>query len=223
MEFQAAIFDLDGTLLDSMEVWEQVDVDFLKKRGLPVPEGYGDAMRARGLEEAARYTIDLFGLAETVPEVAGEWLSMVRQEYAQRVGLTPGAGEYLRSLHGQGVKLAVATCSARELVEPCLRRLGIYHLFDLILTAESVSRGKEFPDMFLLASQKLGVPPERCLVFDDVLPAVKSAKAAGMQVIGVYEKHSRHKEPEIRRLSDGYIRSFQDAPQIAGDENQRGY
>lgn len=211
MTFRAAIFDLDGTLLDSMGVWEQVDVDFLKKRGLPVPEGYGDAMRARGLEEAAVYTKRFFDLPDSVESIAGEWLSMVRSEYAHRVGLMPGAAEILSRYKSRGVKLAVATCSAKELVEPCLERLGILEYFDSICTAESVSRGKEFPDIFFLAASKLGVPPGECAVFDDVLPAVRSAKAAGMSAIAVFEPHSRHLSGEIRKIADRYIMNLNEA------------
>lgn len=211
MDFKAAIFDLDGTLLDSMHVWEQVDVDFLRRRGLDVPAGYGDAMRARGLEEAAIYTKRLFNLPDSVESIAGEWLRMVRDAYARRVELMPGAMELLTRCKTRGIKLAVATCSARELVEPCLRRLGIWDLFDAVCTAESVSRGKEFPDIFLLAASLLGVPPERCAAFDDVLPAIRSAKAAGMWTVAVFEPHSQHHRPAIEALADRYILSLREA------------
>ncbi len=211
MDFKAAIFDLDGTLLDSMDVWEQVDVDFLRRRGLDVPAGYGDAMRARGLEEAAIYTKRLFDLPDSVESIAGEWLAMVRDAYASRVELMPGARELLARYKARGVKLAAATCSARELVEPCLKRLGVWDLFDAVCTAESVSRGKEFPDIFLLAASLLGVPPEECAAFDDVLPAIRSAKAAGMQAVAVFEPHSAHHRPAIESLADRCILTLHEA------------
>lgn len=214
MEIKAAIFDLDGTLLDSMDVWERVDVEFLKKRGLRVPEGYGDAMRARGLEEAAVYTVELFGLPDSVQQVAEEWIDMVREEYALHVGLMPYARELLELYRSRGIRLAVATCSARQLVEPCLKRLGIWDFFDVICTAESVSRGKEFPDIFLLAAKLLGVEPEECAVFDDVLPAIKSAKKAGMLAVGVFEEHSRHLRGEIERIADGFVMCLRDAAEL---------
>lgn len=211
MEFKAAIFDLDGTLLDSMGVWEQVDVDFLKRRDLPVPEGYADAIRARGLEETAVYTKWLFNLPDSVESIAGEWMAMVRGEYAHRVALLPWAREVLERYKCRGVKLAVATCSARELVEPCLQRLGIREYFDVVCTAESVARGKEHPDIFLLVADLLGVEPGDCAVFDDVLPAIKSAKAAGMFAVAVFEPHSRHLREEIRRAADRYITDLHEA------------
>ncbi len=211
MDFKAAIFDLDGTLLDSMDVWEQVDVDFLRRRGLDVPAGYGDAMRARGLEEAAIYTKRLFGLPDSVERIAGEWLAMVRDAYANHVELMPGARELLTHYKTCSVKLAAATCSARELVEPCLRRLGIWDLFDAVCTAESVSRGKEFPDIFLLAASLLGVPPELCAAFDDVLPAIRSAKAAGMQAVAVFEPHSALHRPALEALADRCILTLHEA------------
>lgn len=212
MEFEAAIFDLDGTILNSMDVWEQIDISFLQKRGLPVPADYVTEICARSFEEAAQYTIDLFGLSEAVTDIIDEWNDMAVYEYAHNVKLLPHTLDYLLRLKSHGIKLAVATGLPKELFLPCLENNSILELFDTLCSTDEVMRGKEFPDVFELAARKLQTVPERCIVFDDVLPAVKSAKQAKMIVCGVYDKYSAHHRAEIERLADYYILDFKTAP-----------
>lgn len=211
MDFEAAIFDLDGTLLNSMEVWEYIDISFLQKRGLPVPPNYVTEICARSFEEAAQYTIDLFDLSESIDDIISEWNEMAVYEYANSVKLNSGAHDYLIQLRSRGIKLAVATGLPERLFRPCLANNDVLGLFDVLCSTDEVMRGKEYPDVFLLASQRLGTPPSRCIVFDDVLPAIKSAKQAGMFVCGVYDKYSAHNRAEIERIADAYIFSFKTA------------
>lgn len=217
MKFEAAILDLDGTLLDSMDVWEQIDIMFLQKRSLPVPENYVTEICARSFEEAAQYTIDLFGLTEKVDDMVREWNEMAVYEYAHHVKLVPHAQEYLVMLKKAGIKLAVATGLPEKLFVPCLENNSVLGMFDALCSTDEVTRGKEFPDVFELAADKLGVNTEQCLVFDDVLPAVKSAKQAGMLVCGVYDKYSAHHQTEIEKISDLYIKDFAEAPLPEGE------
>ena len=212
MEFEAAIFDLDGTLLNSMDVWEQIDISFLQKRGLPVPADYVTEICARSFEEAAQYTIDLFGLSETVTDIIDEWNDMAAYEYAHNVKLLPHTLDYLLRLKSHGIKLAVATGLPEELFLPCLENNSVLDLFDTLCSTDEVMRGKEFPDVFELAAKRLQTAPERCIVFDDVLPAVKSAKQAKMIVCGVYDKYSAHHRAEIEGIADYYILDFKTAP-----------
>lgn len=212
MNFRAVVFDLDGTLLDSMDVWENIDIAFLKKRGLPVPSGYVTEICARSFIEAAEYTINLFHLSESVDAIIHEWNEMAAYEYAHNVTLSPFAADYLRQLKHAGVKLAVATGLPQTLYEPCLKKNGIYEMFDVLCSTDDMARGKEFPDIFVHCADQLGVAPEQCLVFEDVLPAVRSAKQAGMTVYGVYDKYSEHNMEEIKKIADGYLFDFCFAP-----------
>jgi len=213
VRIDSAIFDLDGTLIDSMWVWERIDVDFLAKRGIEVPPDYFDAISALGFRETANYTIGRFSLDESPDALMREWNDMAMYEYSNNIGLKPGVGEYLERLRAAGVRLAVATSSPPELSEPVLANNGIRSLFEAVCTAGDVTRGKEFPDIFLYAAERISTPPERCLVFEDTLPAVRSAKRAGMSVWGVYDDSSRDHWEEIKRTADGYLRDFRDAPQ----------
>lgn len=212
MDFKAAIFDLDGTLLNSMGVWEEIDIKFLHKRGLAVPDNYVTEICARSFEEAAQYTIDLFSLSESVDAIVKEWNIMAAYEYAHYVRLMPFAYDYLVRLKNSGIKLAVATGLPEELYKPCLQNNEIISFFDVLCSTEQVEHGKEYPDIFQFVAKTLDIPQSQCIVFEDVLPAVKSAKRAGMTVYGVYDKYSAHNRSEIESIADGYLLDFSNAP-----------
>lgn len=212
MNFEAVIFDLDGTLLNSMDIWEKIDVDFLKKRNIPVPENYVVTICSMSFKEAAEYTIRLFDLKESVDDIVHEWNEMALYEYAHNVKLVPYALDYLMELKRLNIKIAVATGLPEELYKPCLLNNHIYEMFDALCSTEEVSKGKEYSDVFLFTARSLGISPQNCLVFDDVLPAVKSAKQAGMIVCGVYDKYSAHQKKQIMDIADNYLYSFENAP-----------
>ena len=159
LEQQAGyLFDLDGTLLDSMGVWEQIDVDFLTRRNIPVPEDYAQAIAPMGFRRAAEYTIARFGFSQTPEEIMEEWHQMAVEQYAHHLSLKPGAKKYLEELKQQGKPLAVVTASYPELYQPALQRGGVLDLFDTIVTVNQVPRGKGFPDIYLEAAKRIQVP-----------------------------------------------------------------
>src|SRR5450759_1523760 len=157
-DFKAAIFDLDGTLIDSMGVWEDIDIDFLAKRHLSVPEGYISEISAKSFKEAAEYTISLFGLKERAEDIIEEWNQMAIDEYSHHVPLKPYAKEYLLFLKGQGIKLGVATALPKVLYEPVLKNNGIYALFDAFASTDEVVHWKGSPDIYLLAAKNWVFP-----------------------------------------------------------------
>ena len=206
------IFDLDGTLLDSMGVWSNIDIEFLKKRGLAVPDDYFDKISAMGFSQVAAYTIERFGLPDTVEDLLREWSDMAAHAYGHRVQMKPHAKEYLLTLKERGAMLAIATSAIPELCDLALRSHGIYDWFNAICNSNEVGCGKSRPDVFLLTAQKLGVDPRDCIVFEDILDAVKSAKSVGMTVCGVYDKASESDWDAIRGMADYAIVDFRDAP-----------
>lgn len=207
-EFGGAVFDLDGTLLDSLGMWADLDREFLAKRGIAATPDYTAAVGAMSFREAAEYTVRRFGLPEAPEALVAEWDGMVREQYARRIGLKPHARGYLEFLRGRGVLLGVATALPKELYAPALERNGVLGFFKAFASVREVERGKEFPDVYRLAAKRLGLPPERCAAFEDVPPALRGAKAAGMAAVGVYDAHSAVDQAEMRALADRYIRDF---------------
>ena len=188
---KAAIFDLDGTLLDSMGVWDQVDIDFLAKRGIEVPADYMGKVAAMQFRQIAEYTIARFGLPDTPEALMQEWDDMARVAYSTVVEAKPHAVEYLSYLRRSGAKLAVATSLPPALREPAMKHVGIFDYFDQIVSVDDANDvGKDRPDVFLLAAGRLGVVPEQCTVFEDLLVAMRSAKSVGMRVWAIHDDSS---------------------------------
>ena len=201
MQIKNYIFDLDGTLFESMNVWEAVDIAFFAKRGLTMPDDYTDAILAMHIADAADYTMRRFCLRESANDIMREWMDMAADLY-ENVEMKPYAMECLNLIINQGHKLAVATSLPPELMHPALRKHGLHDMFHAICTAQEVGCGKIKPDIFNLAAAKLDTRPEDCLVFDDILAAIKSAKNIGMKVCAVYDKASCKDWDEMKRLAD---------------------
>lgn len=157
---KGAIFDLDGTLLDSMGVWDQVDIDFLSKRGIDVPDDYMTKVAAMQFRQIAEYTIARFDLSDTPEELMDEWDHMARVMYSTVVEAKPYAREYLAQLKGSGAKLAVATSLPPMMREPAMKHVGIFDYFDEVVSVDDAGDvGKDRPDVYLLAASRLGVEP----------------------------------------------------------------
>jgi len=206
------IFDLDGTLLDSMSLWDTIGADYLESQGIAAPSDYLEKITPMSFPESAAYTIERFGLPLCPESLMREWNDMAAYAYESTIEMKPHAKEYLLALHERGVKLAVATVLPARLYKPALISHGIYDLFDTICGAEEVSCSKERPDVFLLCARQLGLKPWECVVFEDILQAVKSAKSVGMTVIGVYDKSSDSDWEQIKQLADSAILNFKAAP-----------
>lgn len=192
--FSGVIFDLDGTLLDSMGVWAEIDTDFLGRRGFAVPPDYMEAITPLGFQATAEYTIARFGLSETPEQLMEEWNAMSRERYHHQVPLKPGAAELLKRLGSLGVPMAVASALNPELAMPCLVRNGVADMFSAMVTVDRPQLGKQYPAIWRLAAERIGVPPEKCLAVDDVAAALLGARAAGMATVGVYDPHSGGRE-----------------------------
>ncbi|MEG2353188.1 MAG: HAD family phosphatase [Clostridium sp.] len=205
---KAAIFDLDGTLIDSMGVWREIDIKFLEERNLELPETLKKDLNTMSFESVAIYFKELFNLQESVEEIKGIWLTMALEIYP-KLPLKPGAREFLLHLKNSGIKLGLATSNTTVLLEAVLKSNAIYDLFDSITITHEVNRSKCFPDVYLLAAKKLEVSPENCLVFEDLLLAVKGAKSANMTVVCVQDDHAGGLIDDLKSESDFYIESYE--------------
>lgn len=207
-DFKGAIFDLDGTLLDSMHVWEDIDVAFLRRRGFEAPEDYTQAVKPMGFQAAAEYTINRFGLKERPEDLIEEWNRMSIAAYRNFVCLKPGAKDYLIWLRERGMKLAVATASQEALYVPALKHNGIYDYFDAFTIQDEVARGKGFPDIYLKAAEKLGLQPSDCFVVEDLYAGVRGAKDGGFFTVGMFDPSSEEDRLHIIEKADLYVMGF---------------
>lgn len=190
--YDALIFDLDGTILDSMEVWNEVDEIFLGKRGFKVDREYTDTVKSCSMTQSAEYTIRRYGLKESPEEVIAEWEATVEEEYRSNIRLKKGAREFLKEAKDMGLKIACATALNRKNAVNSLRNNDVLSFFENMTTLEDLGNevSKSDPSIFLLVSSKLGVDPSRCLVFEDVLGAIEGAKKGGFGTVIVYDRLS---------------------------------
>lgn len=206
---KGAIFDLDGTLMDSMGFWSELDGIYLRRKGIDtIPEDYLLEIAHLGSYETAIYTKKRFSIHETPEEMMKEWHSMSIDFYSNKVALKEGALDYLKLLKSRGVKLGVATANDDDLYVPALRLTGIEKLFDAVVNVSEVERKKGFPDIYLLACERMGVKAEESVVFEDILLGIKGAMAGGFKTVGVYDETSERDAAEIAKTADMFIHSF---------------
>ncbi|MBM7833927.1 HAD family hydrolase [Clostridium sardiniense] len=209
-DVKAAIFDLDGTLIDSMWVWEQIDMDYLGEKNIEVPENLNDEIGHLSFNQVAVYFKERFKLEDSLDEIKKSWSDMAYYHYSTDIKLKNGVIEFFNFLKKSNIKIGLATSNSLHLLEAVLKNNGIYNYFDSITITDEVSVGKHEPDVYLLASKKLGVSPEECVVFEDIIQAVKGAKKAGMKVIGVEDIRSLNDKNEILSLADDFITDFRE-------------
>ncbi len=210
-DIEAVIFDMDGTLIDSMWIWPSVDVDFYKRHHLTAPERFPDEMEGMSFSEVARLFLEMFPALERTPEqIMEEWTEMAYERYMHEAPLKAGVYEFIKELRSQGKKIGIATSNGRGLVDDTLKSLGVSECFDVVRTACEAAKGKPAPDVYLMVAKELGVRPEHCLVFEDVPMGILAGKNAGMKVCAVYDEASKNQEEKKRSLADYYICGYDD-------------
>ena len=206
---KGAIFDLDGTLLDSMFIWDTIGEEYLRSLGKEPHEDLKETFMTLTLEEAAVYYREHYGVTLSVKEIVDGVNAMVEQTYRTKVTLKPGIAEYLAWLKENGVLMCVATVTDRYLVEETLERLRVRHYFSEIFTCAEVGFGKDKPVIYQKALEHLETEKRDTYVFEDMLFALNTAKTDGFPTVGVYDRHEVHQD-ELKGLADYYIFDFTD-------------
>lgn len=209
MKIKAAIFDLDGTLLDSMHIWDTLAEDYLLSVGAQPKAELREKLHAFTLREAAEYLKSEYSLPYTVAQILGNIIENVRSFYFNTASLKEGAFDFLKLLRHKQIKLCIATAGERELAEAALKRCGIFEFFDKIFTCAEIGHSKREPHIFLEALAFLNISPEEVLVFEDAYFAAKTAKELGFKVCGVFDK-SENEAEALKALADFYITSFKE-------------
>lgn len=207
---KAVIFDLDGTLVDSMWIWKEIDIRFLGKYGMAVPEGLNDALEGCSFHETARYFKEHFPLPLSIEEIMETWNRMAAEMYENEISLKEGAGEFIRMLKEENMPLGIATSNSRELAKVCLKSNGILDAFDYICTSNEVPRGKPEPDVYLHTAEMLSVDPKEVLVFEDIPYGLMAGKRANMETCAVRDPYSERAMEEKLKLADYFIDSYYD-------------
>ena len=206
---KGAIFDLDGTLLDSMFIWDTIGEEYLRSLGKEPHEDLKETFMTLTLEEAAEYYREHYGVTLSVKEIVDGVNAMVEQTYRTKVTLKPGISEYLAWLKENGVRMCVATVTDRYLVEETLERLGVRHYFSEIFTCAEVGFGKDKPIIYQKALEHLGTEKSDTYVFEDLPFALNTAKTDGFPTVGIYDRHEAHQD-ELKELADYYVLDFTD-------------
>lgn len=204
-----AVFDVDGTLLDSMSVWDTIGEDYLRSIGYIPRENLNEVFKDMSLQQAARYYQIEYGVTLSIEEIMDGVNSRLERFYREQAQLKPGAGEFVRELSRRGVKLCIATATDRHLVEAALARCGVLEYFEDILTCTAVGSGKDEPLIYREALKRLGAARPSIVVFEDALYAARTAKADGFPVAAVYDSHEKGQK-ELKALADIYLTDFSD-------------
>lgn len=205
---KAVIFDLDGSLVDSMWIWRQIDIEYLGKFGIALPDNLQKEIEGMSFTETAEYFKERFDLPCTVEEIKQAWNTMSYEKYVKEVPLKEGVGELLCYAKENDIALGIATSNSAYPVEALLDALQIRHYFSSVMTACDAKKGKPAPDIYLMAAEELCVEPAQCLVFEDITAGIMAGKTAGMRVCAVQDAYSMYQDAEKKELADYYITDF---------------
>jgi HAD superfamily hydrolase (TIGR01509 family) len=210
MKFKGAIFDLDGTLLDTMPFWENLGTEYLKQKGYNSPKNLNEILKTMSLSQSAKYFKEEYSISSSEDEIIREIIGLIESQYRLKVPLKASVIPFLDRLYKNNIKMCIATATDHALAKAALERLDAAKYFEFILTCSEVGMGKDNPKFFLNALELLKTPKYETIVFEDALHAIKSAKEAGFSVVAVYDRSSHEEQEEIKSIADVYLNSFED-------------
>ncbi|WP_373484385.1 HAD family hydrolase [Acetobacterium sp.] len=210
MNIQGMIFDLDGTLIDSMPAWQSIGSEFLKKHGITPPDDLNEIIKTMSFAESARYFIDFYGVDLTEEQVGDAINGMIRENYAKHIPLKPFVKETLDQYLNQGIKMGILTATHKSLTELVLGRFGLLDHFEFILTSGMTGLPKSQSEIYHQAVAQLELPKQHIAIFEDALYCIRAARESGCHIVGVFDEASQNDWEEIKNSSDCAIMSFKE-------------
>lgn len=205
---KAVIFDVDGSLVDSMWVWKEIDREYLGKFRIPLPDDLQLEIEGMSFYETALYFKKRFPIPDSVEQIMEDWNKMAWEKYEREIRLKPGALEFMKLCQKRGIKMGIATSNSRELMTTLEQVHGLTEYISCIKTGTEVLKGKPEPDIYLAVAEELETAPENCLVFEDLVAGILAGKRAGMKVCAVQDAYSLDSDREKRKLADYYIEDY---------------
>lgn len=210
MDKRFCIFDMDGTLVNSMPAWKTLGETFLREHGIEPPRNLREIIAPLTMLESGEYFSTL-GVSGTAQEIAAALNECIRRQYRTVIEAQPGVEKYLASLCGRGVRCCVATATDAALANECLLRLGLLRYFEFVASCEDIGVTKRSPDIYFLAAEKLGAAPCDTAVYEDVPYAAKTALEAGFYTVGYYDPACEHPQQQLKELCKEYITDYEAA------------
>lgn len=214
--FKGVIFDLDGTLTDSMYVWEETDSEFLGRYGIEPDAEYQKAITTLNFTEGINYILNRYKLPLTPHEVTDELFSIAFRYYNEDIKLKPNVLSTLEKLKSMGIALGIATSCMKGMCEAVLKNNGAYSYFSGFTYSDETGLSKREPHIFREAASSLCLLPEECIVVEDAPHAARGAKASGAYVVGVYDEYSAKLENDMRQICDSFIMDISELIKIFG-------
>lgn len=206
-KYKYAIFDMDGTIIDSMPAWKNLGRDYLKGKGVKAPENLNEIIDAMSMIESAEFFRKEFGITDSAKQIISDVNKLIEHKYKHEIPLKSWVKEYLSRLQEDGITMCVATATSVGLAEAVLKRLEVIRYFSFIVSCDEVGVGKTKPDIYYYALEKMGADIEDTMVYEDAPYAMKTAKEAGFYTMGVHDESQDKIKEEIKLLCDRYIES----------------
>jgi HAD superfamily hydrolase (TIGR01509 family) len=207
-KYKYAIFDLDGTLIDSMSAWKNVGKDYLTKRGIKPPDNLNEIISSMSMIESANYFKKEFKIRDCQEQIISDTNKLIENKYKYELPLKPYVKEYLSHLEKNSTIMCVATATPVQFAETALKRLEVLHYFSFIICCDQVRVGKSTPDIYYLALEKMKANIKDTIVYEDADYAMRTAKNEGFYTIGVYDNYTCIPKEKIKLFCNIYIDSF---------------
>ena len=207
---KAVIFDLDGSLVDSMWLWKEIDIEYFQRFHKELPETLQSEIEGMSFHETAVYIKEQFQFPDSIEQMKSDWNQMAWDKYRFEVPLKDGIPEFLQYCKKHSIKLGIASSNSKELIREIVRVHKLEEYFQVVMSACEVGKGKPSPDIYLAVAKRLQTEPAHCLVFEDIVPGILAGKRAGMHVCAVEDEYSAAQKKEKKDLADYYIKNYYD-------------